>query len=195
MATDGAAPGRAAPVVKYPGATPGAGLGSRAMRRALVLNATYEPLSVVPTRRAVCLVLAEKAEVLHDDEGLMRSAHLELRTPLVIRLRYMVKVPFHRRTTMSRQAVFARDSHQCQYCGGHADSIDHVVPRSRGGEHVWENVAAACRPCNLRKRDRTPEEAGMRLLRSPRQPRELAWIVVAVGRVPDVWKPYLAKAS
>ena len=98
------------------------------MRRALVLNATYEPLSVVPTRRAVCLVLAEKAEVLHDDEGLMRSAHLELRTPLVIRLRYMVKVPFHRRTTMSRRAVFARDAHQCQYCGGHADSIDHVLP-------------------------------------------------------------------
>jgi len=165
------------------------------MRRALVLNATYEPLSVVPTRRAVCLVLAEKAEVLHDDEGLMRSAHLELRTPLVIRLRYMVKVPFHRRTTMSRRAVFARDSHQCQYCGGHADSIDHVVPRSRGGQHVWENVAAACRPCNLRKRDRTPDEAGMRLLRSPCPPRELAWVVIAVGGVPEVWKPYLAKAS
>ena len=166
------------------------------MRRALVLNATYEPLSVVSTRRAVCLVLAEKAEVVHhDDDGLVRSAHLVLHAPLVIRLRYMVKVPYHRRTTMSRRAVFARDSHQCQYCGGHADSIDHVLPRSRGGEHVWENVAAACRPCNLRKRDRTPEEAGMRLLRSPHQPRELAWIVVAVGRVPEVWKPYLAKAS
>ena len=124
----------------------------------------------------------------------MRSAHLELRTPLVIRLQYMVKVPY-RRTTMSRRAVFARDAHQCQYCGGHADSIDHVLPRSRGGQHVWENVAAACRPCNLRKRDRTPDEAGMRLLRSPRPPRELAWVVIAVGGVPEVWKPYLAKAS
>jgi 5-methylcytosine-specific restriction endonuclease McrA len=165
------------------------------MRRALVLNATYEPLSVVPTRRAVCLVLAEKAEVLHDDDGVMRSAHLELRTPVVIRLRYMVKVPYHRRTTMSRRAVFARDAHQCQYCGGHADSIDHVLPRSRGGQHVWENVAAACRPCNLRKRDRTPDEAGMHLMRSPRPPRELAWVVIAVGGVPEVWKPYLAKAS
>jgi 5-methylcytosine-specific restriction endonuclease McrA len=165
------------------------------MRRALVLNATYEPLSVVPARRAVCLVLAEKAEVLHDDDGLVRSAQLVLRTPLVIRLRYMVKVPYHRRTTMSRRAVFARDAHQCQYCGGHADSIDHVMPRSRGGQHVWENVAAACRPCNLRKRDRTPEEAEMRLMRMPRPPRELAWVVVAVGGVPEVWKPYLAKAS
>ena len=69
------------------------------------------------------------------------------------------------------------------------------MPRSRGGEHVWENVAAACRPCNLRKRDRTPDEAGMRLARRPATPRELAWVVVAVGRVPDSWKPYLAKAS
>jgi 5-methylcytosine-specific restriction endonuclease McrA len=165
------------------------------MRSALVLNATYEPLSVVPARRAVCLVLADKAEVVHHDDSEIHSARLTLRTPLVIRLRYIVKVPYHRRTSLSRRAVFARDEHRCQYCGGHADSIDHVMPRSRGGEHVWENVAAACRPCNLRKRDRTPDEAGMHLARVPRVPRELAWVVVAVGRVPEVWKPYLLKAS
>lgn len=165
------------------------------MLSALVLNATYEPLSVVPARRAVCLVLAEKAEVVHDGDTEIRSARLVVRTPLVIRLRYVVKVPYHRRTSLSRRAVFARDEHCCQYCGGHADSIDHVMPRSRGGEHVWENVAAACRPCNLRKRDRTPDEADMRLARMPRVPRELAWVVVAVGRVPEVWKPYLLKAS
>jgi 5-methylcytosine-specific restriction endonuclease McrA len=165
------------------------------MRSALVLNATYEPLSVVSARRAVCLVLAEKAEVVHDDGTEVHSVHTAVPTPLVIRLRYMVKVPYHRRTTLSRRAVFARDDHRCQYCGGHADSIDHVLPRSRGGRHDWENVAAACRPCNLRKRDRTPDEANMRLARPPRVPRELAWVVVAVGRVPDVWKPYLAKAS
>jgi 5-methylcytosine-specific restriction endonuclease McrA len=75
----------------------------------------------------------------------------------VVRLRYVVKVPYHRRTALSRRAVFARDNHSCQYCGGHADSIDHVLPRSRGGDHSWENVAAACRSCNLRKRDRTPD--------------------------------------
>jgi 5-methylcytosine-specific restriction endonuclease McrA len=165
------------------------------MRSALVLNATYEPLSVVSARRAVCLVLAEKAEVVHDDGTAIHSARAAVPTPLVIRLRYVVKVPYHRRTTLSRRAVFARDDHRCQYCGGHADSIDHVVPRSRGGPHEWENVAAACRPCNLRKRDRTPDEANMRLARPPRVPRELAWVVVAVGRVPDAWKPYLAKAS
>ena len=165
------------------------------MRSALVLNATYEPLSVVSARRAVCLVLADKAEVIHHDGTAIHSARTSVPTPLVIRLRYVVKVPYHRRTTLSRRAVFARDDHRCQYCGGHADSIDHVVPRSKGGPHEWENVAAACRPCNLRKRDRTPDEANMRLARAPRAPRELAWVVVAVGRVPEAWKPYLARAS
>ncbi len=165
------------------------------MRSALVLNATYEPLSIVPARRAACLVLAEKADLVHDDGTALHSARLAIATPTVIRLRYVVKVPFHRQTALSRRAVFARDSHICQYCGDLADSIDHVFPRSRGGRHVWDNVAAACRPCNLHKRDRTPEEAGMRLARIPRAPRELAWIVVAVERVPEDWKPYLARAS
>ena len=165
------------------------------MGRALVLNATYEPLCIVPARRAVCLVLDDKAEVLHADGELMRSEHLSLSVPSVIRLRYFVRVPFQRRCTLSRRAVFARDEHRCQYCGEHADSIDHVMPRSRGGEHIWENVAAACRPCNLAKRDRTPDEANMRLARIPRAPREQAWVTVSVGRVPEAWKPYIAAAS
>ncbi len=160
-----------------------------------MLNATYEPLSVVPSRRAACLVLADKADVVEDDGTVLRAATLVVPNPAVIRLRYLVKVPFHRRTALSRRAVFARDEHRCQYCGGVADSIDHVVPRSRGGEHVWDNVAAACRPCNLSKRDRTPDEAGMRLARAPRAPRESAWVSIAVPRVPEVWKPYLARAS
>ena len=165
------------------------------MRSALVLNATYEPLSVVPARRAACLVLADKADVVEDDGTFLHSESLTVPNPLVIRLRYVVKVPYHRRTALSRRAVFARDDHCCQYCGETADSIDHIMPRSRGGEHAWENVAAACRPCNLSKRDRTPDEAGMRLARLPRAPRELAWVTISVSRVPDAWKPYLAKAS
>lgn len=161
------------------------------MRSALVLNATYEPLSVVPTRRAACLVLLEKADVVEHDGTELRAASISVPTPLVIRLRYVVRVPYHRRTSLSRRAVFVRDEHRCQYCGAVADSIDHVMPRSRGGLHEWENVAAACRRCNLDKRDRTPDEAGMRLARPPHAPRELAWIAVSVGRVPDAWKPYL----
>jgi len=165
------------------------------MRSALVLNATFEPLSVVSARRAICLVLAEKAEIVEDDGTEVRAATLVMRGPLVIRLNYMVRAPFRRRTALSRRAVFARDGYKCQYCGRPADSIDHVMPRSRGGMHVWENVTAACRPCNLRKRDRTPEEAGMRLHSQPLAPRVLAWITVSVGRVPEAWKQYLAEAS
>jgi len=165
------------------------------VRSALVLNASYEPLSVVPARRAACLVLAAKADVIEADGTELRSPSIVLPSPLVIRLRYMVKVPFHRRTALSRRAVFARDDYRCQYCGSSADSIDHVLPRSRGGEHSWENVAAACRPCNLAKRDRTPDEAGMNLARPCRAPRATAWVVVASARVPEAWKPYLALAS
>jgi 5-methylcytosine-specific restriction endonuclease McrA len=166
------------------------------MRSALVLNATYEPLSVVSARRAICLVLCDKAEVVVEEtDSMIHSERLSFASPLVIRLRYVVKVPYHRNTTMSRRAVFARDHHRCGYCGGAADSIDHVMPRSRGGKNVWENVIAACRGCNLRKRDRTPEEAGMKLSSIPHAPREMSWIMYAVPRVPEQWKPYLAEAS
>jgi len=165
------------------------------MHSALVLNASYEPLSVVSARRATCLVLAEKAEMLEDDGIVLHSETLDLAQPSVIRLRYMVKVPYVRRSAMSRRAIFVRDEHCCQYCGDHADTIDHVFPRSRGGEHTWENVAAACKPCNLTKRDRTPEEAGMQLARPCHAPRSTGWVVVGVNSVPDTWRPYLPLAS
>jgi len=177
------------------GRTADFGVSVMVMRSSLVLNASYEPLSVVPARRAACLVLAEKAELVECDGLLIRSASLTLASPLVIRLRYMVKVPYRRKASLSRRGVFARDDYRCQYCGAHADSIDHVTPRSRGGQHEWENVAAACRPCNLAKRDRTPDEAGMRLLRPCRVPRATAWVVASTTRVPEAWKPYLALAS
>ena len=165
------------------------------MHSALVLNASFEPLSVVSSRRATCLVLSDKAEILEDDGTVMRSERLAFPNPSVIRLRYMVKVPYVRRTALSRRAIFARDDHACQYCGSRADSIDHVLPRSRGGDHTWENVAAACRPCNLGKRDRTPEEAGMQLAKPCRAPRPTAWVVVSVATVPDSWRRYLPLAS
>ena len=163
------------------------------MQSALVLNATYEPLSVVSSRRAICLVLGDKADLIEHDENFLRSERLSLPNPSVIRLRYVVKVPYHRRTSLSRRAVFARDDNRCQYCAGIADSLDHVMPRSRGGLHIWENVVAACRKCNLGKRDRTPDEAGMKLAKVPLIPKELAWVTVAAGSVPDLWKPYLAQ--
>jgi 5-methylcytosine-specific restriction endonuclease McrA len=162
--------------------------------RSLVLNATYEPLCVVSARRAVVLVLSEKAEVLHDSDEDMRSERLALKVPSVIRLRYFVKVPFRRRSALNRRAVFARDGGRCQYCGGVAESIDHVVPRAKGGAHTWENVVAACRACNTAKRDRLLSETTMVLRRRPSVPRELTWITVAVGTIPPHWEPYLQTA-
>jgi 5-methylcytosine-specific restriction endonuclease McrA len=161
------------------------------MSRALVLNATYEPLCVVPARRAVVLVLDRKAEVLHAGDEAFHSERLTVDVPSVIRLRSFVKVPFRRRAPLNRRGVFARDGHRCQYCGAAAESIDHVIPRSRGGAHSWDNVVAACRPCNVRKRDRLLAETSMRLPREPDVPRDLTWVVVAVGHVPGSWEPYL----
>lgn len=168
----------------------GGGLAS-GMASALVLNASYEPLCVVSARRAVVLVLAEKAEVLESNGARMRSERIDMAVPSVVRLRTYVRVPVRRRAPLNRRAVFARDGGRCQYCAGPAESIDHVVPRSRGGGHQWENVVAACRSCNARKRDRLLSETTMALRRLPRVPRELTWVTVAVGRVPDDWQPYL----
>jgi len=165
-----------------------------APRKALVLNATMEPLCVVPARRAVVLVLSSKAEVVHSNGHRFRSEHLELAAPSVIRLRAYVKVPYRRRAALSRRGVFIRDGHACQYCGVPAENVDHVMPRSRGGAHEWENVVAACRRCNSRKKDRTPAEAHMALARQPFAPRAAFWLVVAVGRVDPVWNEYLGDA-
>lgn len=161
------------------------------MGRALVLNATYEPLSVVSIRRAVVLVLKEKAEVVHEGDGALHSEHLSVRVPSVIRLRRFVRVPYRARVPLTRRAVFVRDAHECQYCGLHADSIDHVVPTSRGGEHAWENVVACCRRCNSAKEDRLLHETSLRLRRKPVAPKQTLWIVVAVGRVEPSWAQYL----
>jgi 5-methylcytosine-specific restriction endonuclease McrA len=161
---------------------------------ALVLNATYQPLCVVSARRAVVLVLSDKAEVVHDSGDRMHSARLTVTVPSIVRLTSYVRVPVRRRAPLNRRAVFARDDGRCQYCAGPAESIDHVVPRSRGGEHVWENVVAACRPCNTRKRDRYLHETTMALRKRPVAPRELTWITVAAGTVPNAWEPYLQPA-
>jgi 5-methylcytosine-specific restriction endonuclease McrA len=165
------------------------------MSRALVLNATYEPLCVVPSRRAVVLVLDHKAEMLHDTGDALHSERLVVPVPSVIRLRHFVKVPFRRRAPLNRRGIFARDGHRCQYCGGAAESIDHVIPRSRGGGHTWDNVVAACRSCNVRKRDRLLPETTMSLGHAPGAPRELTWVTVAVGHVPTHWEPYLHPAT
>jgi 5-methylcytosine-specific restriction endonuclease McrA len=165
------------------------------MSRSLVLNASYEPLSVVPARRAVVLVLDQKADVVHESDSALHSEKLTVPIPSVIRLRYFVRVPYRRSAALSRRGVFLRDSGKCQYCGKRADSIDHVVPRSKGGPHTWDNVVAACGRCNAVKRDRLLDETTMRLRRYPQTPSHLSWVAVAVNSVPTDWTKYLGTPS
>lgn len=149
----------------------------------LVLNASYEPLAVVSVRRAVILVLTEKAVLEHaDDDRPIRSASRELPTPLVVRLLRFVRVPYRKKMPWSRSGVLERDNKRCAYCGTRASSIDHVVPTSRGGAaRSWLNTVAACLPCNQRKADRTPVEAGMHLLIEPFEPKVQTALVLALG--------------
>lgn len=160
--------------------------------RSLVLNASLEPLSVVPVRRALVLVLRDRADVLVTNGALWRSEAFSLPSPSVVRLKRYVRVPYQRRIPVNRRTVFQRDEHRCQYCGRQAENLDHVVPRSQGGEHSWSNVVAACRRCNTKKGGRTPAEAGLRLASFPRQPRTDTWVAAAIGGSVDPdWVPYV----
>ncbi len=161
------------------------------MARVLVLNATYEPLAVVSARRAVCLLLADKVKMVANSGRLVRSERLCLDEPAVVRLGRYVSVPYNRHRTPTRRSVFVRDDYRCQYCNEIAETLDHVVPRSRGGAHSWDNVVAACRGCNARKRDRLLADTPLRLRKLPGPPPPSAWIEVAAGSIPAVWAPYL----
>lgn len=146
----------------------------------IVLNASYEVLTTVDWQRAVCLVVNGEAEVVESRGDLVvRSQHLEIPRPAVIRLYRYVYVKYtDRRLAKSgrctNRGVMQRDNWTCVFCGKKADTVDHVLPRSRGGEDIWENLAAACQPCNNRKANRTPEEAGMKLLWHPYAPNPAA---------------------
>jgi 5-methylcytosine-specific restriction endonuclease McrA len=159
----------------------------------LVLNATYEPINVCTVRRAVVLLLKDKAEVIERADWELRSASHTMVRPVVIRLVAYVRVPrdTHRRK-ITRRAVFARDEWTCQYCGARSNlTVDHVVPRSKGGDSTWDNIVASCAPCNRRKGDALPRQAGMRLLRHPRTPKPSVFIHVASPTIPAAWLQYL----
>jgi 5-methylcytosine-specific restriction endonuclease McrA len=165
--------------------------------RVLVLNATYEPINVCTVRRAVVLLLKDKAELIERGRSELHSESSTLARPVVIRLVTYVKVPrdAHRRK-ITRRAVFARDSWTCQYCGSRSNlTVDHVIPRSKGGSSSWENIVASCAPCNRRKADRLPRQAGMHPRRAPRTPRAEIFIHVASPTIPTAWLAYLPQAA
>ena len=164
----------------------------------LTLNASYEPLTLVPTRRAVRLVLDRKAEIVESDGGRrFRSPSEEIPVPTVIRLVRYVHVPRRFRRQVTNTFLFARDGYACMYCGRHRGELrgrqfltrDHVLPISRGGENTWENVVTSCSPCNNRKGDRLPSEAGMRLMTTPGEPNyvHLVWAVRRVTPTQARW--------
>jgi 5-methylcytosine-specific restriction endonuclease McrA len=161
--------------------------------RALLLNASFEPLCVVSSRRAVVLVLKEKAEIVHRNGAEFRSERRAVPVPSVIRLNHFVRVPFRATAPLSRRAVFARDGHRCQYCGSNAENLDHVVPKSRGGRHAWDNVVASCRACNARKEDRLPKECGMAPRRAPVAPHATTSLIASAGPIDPDWQPYLSR--
>ena len=165
------------------------------MGAALVLNATYEPLCVVPLRRAVVLVLAEKAVVVESSQDVMHSERLSLPVPTVVRLARFVRVPYRREVPLTRRAVLERDGHSCVYCGLRADTIDHVRPRSRGGLHQWTNVVAACARCNHRKGDRLLAELGWHLRVPPVAPPPTVAVVMGWTTREPSWAQYLGLAQ
>jgi len=168
------------------------------VRRVLLLNVTFEPLTTVGLKRAVCLVLCEKAEIVHHDSGgkLLHAATVTLETPSVIRLCRYVRIPHRNRVPLTRAALMRRDNYKCAYCGRHAETIDHVLPRSRGGQHTWENCVASCTICNHRKADRLLDELGWTLPVAPAVPRGAHWRLIGAQYDGDPqWEAYLGATS
>jgi 5-methylcytosine-specific restriction endonuclease McrA len=160
----------------------------------LVLNSSLEPLNITTLQRAVRLLYTGKAEVVHDNGKLIGSPTFQMRLPTVIRLLYyIVRKP--RPMPLTKKNVLLRDEYACQYCGRHTEheaaTVDHVTPRSRGGRSTFENLVCCCSPCNARKKDRLPSEAGMQLRRKPRRPFAIPWLVVTRNTGPFEWGLYL----
>ncbi|MFV0493900.1 HNH endonuclease [Mycobacterium sp.] len=172
--------------------------GMWARCRVLLLNSTYEPLTALPVRRAIVMVICGKADVVHDDPAgpVVHSATRSVAVPSVIRLRSYVRVPYRARVPMTRAALMQRDRFRCAYCGAGADTVDHVVPRSRGGGHSWENCVACCSTCNHRKGDKLLSELGWSLRRAPLPPTGRHWRLLSMVKEPHpAWVPYLDEGA
>ena len=161
----------------------------------LVLNQNYQPLNVCQIKRAIILLLYGKAEVIENGRGVLHSMDRIFDIPSVIRLVYFINRPNHKKK-MTKMEIFNRDKYMCQYCGsqGRELTLDHVIPRYRGGSHSWENVVSACIPCNRKKAGRLPQEASMPLLHQPRQPKYDGFhIPYHYVRLHTEWHKYLPR--
>lgn len=158
----------------------------------LVLNQDYRALTITSVQRATVLVLLQKAELVESETGrFVRSPNLQIPWPSIVRLKAYIRVPY-KKIMITRKNILRRDRHRCQYCNSRDQlTIDHVFPKSRGGKDTWENLVAACIPCNNRKGNQTPAEAVMKLSRKPFRPSYVMYIRDFVGSLDDTWKPYL----
>lgn len=167
-------------------------------RHVLVLNQSYEPLNICRVRRAIVLIYQGKADLLENGVGFIHSASDIFPIPSVIKLDRMVKRPRPERK-LTRLGVFHRDDYTCQYCKGKGQelTLDHVIPRYRGGEHTWENVVSACVPCNRHKAGRTPQQAHMRLVQKPCQPRDNIPFIISYHYLKPIseWQKYLPQQA
>jgi 5-methylcytosine-specific restriction endonuclease McrA len=166
------------------------------MHGVLVLNDNYQPLNVTNVRRALGLLCLGKAHTVETDSKVYRSEHLQLEMPIVVRLNHHVRRPTPV-LRVCRRGIFARDNHTCQYCGRRNVplTLDHVIPRERGGGTDWKNLVCCCTKCNNKKGNRTPKEVGMRLRRTPARPKLIPYISYAkflAAAANPVWRPYLA---
>lgn len=163
------------------------------MRRVLVLNQDYSPISVCSAERAFLLLFLNKAELIHQAEDAeMRSVNTSYPMPSVIRLQRYINIPY-KRVMLTRQNLFKRDGNQCQYCGSTKDlTLDHVLPKSRGGQSTWTNLATACQKCNSIKGDKTPEEAEMPLAKVPFKPSYVMFVRNFSGFTAKEWLQYLS---
>ncbi|WP_317493898.1 HNH endonuclease [Haloechinothrix sp. LS1_15] len=160
----------------------------------MLLNASFEPLTALPLKRAVVLVVCGKAEIVHNDPAglVLHSARTAIPVPSVIRLSTYVRVPYRAHVPLTRAGIMHRDRFRCAYCGSKASTIDHVVPRSRGGGHSWHNCVASCSKCNHRKADRLLGELGWTLRTVPHTPHGQHWRLLAQVNDRDAdWRPYL----
>lgn len=159
----------------------------------LVLNKNYEPMSITNAKKAIILLFLKKAELIEKYDHLkIKSINFVIPLPCIVRLTRYINVP-RKRIILSRKNIIKRDNHQCQYCGrnGGPFTLDHVIPKNRGGEDTWENLVCACTECNNKKGSRTPEEASMPLLTKPKRPNHIFFIRYVVGNLDNRWKPYL----
>ncbi len=160
-------------------------------RKVLLLNQNYEPLTVVTAKKAIILIYMQKVEIVEQYDLVVRSCHTVMAVPSVVRLLYFVKIPF-KRVELTRRNIMKRDRYRCQYCRSTQSlTIDHVVPKTKGGTDTWENLVCACVRCNNKKGDRTPDQTRMKLIKKPKRPHHLYYIHCIVGVNEQSWKPYL----